>query len=434
MTGVEDVTVSYRGSLTTTTGGLRGQDYSLLSGLAGSAPPLGYRLGLERRLDVGRRIANEDAFTTFNDVLGEQHDLDARTSLRPLAGLTVGLTWRTGWQEAERVPFSLDPDSPGTLVQAFSTRRGSGSSTVWALGGSYDAVVERHAARYREDAVNVGEDGVVATEFISPTGLADDFAGVLARGLGAFGPGGLFRVPLPNWSVTYSGLERLPVVRALAQQVTLQHGYSAETRTDYATNTRDAAARLDPLNPDRRLVGAADLDADGFDEPTAVDVTERFQPLVGATVGWKGGLQTSVTYNRSAVLQLQPAQAQVFEKEVGDVRVDVSWAKTGLRLLGLRRLNNNLRFTLTGVVASELTTTHPFRDDVLALLTEAERPEAAERFQRRLQVSPRISYTVSNQVTADVFVRYERLFTEGTSASPSKSFDGGVNLRILFSN
>ena len=163
-------------------------------------------------------------------------------------------------------------------------------------------------------------------------------------------------------------------------------------------------------------------------------MTERFQPLIGATVGWKGGVQTTVTYNRSEVFQLQPAQAQVFEKDVGDVRVDVSWAKTGLRLLGLRRLNNNLRFTLTGVVSSELTTTHPFRDDVLALLTEAERAAPAERYQRRVQVSPRVSYTISNQVTADVFVRYERLFTEGSAAFPSKSFDGGVNLRILFSN
>ncbi|HEX8385403.1 MAG TPA: hypothetical protein VF576_04410, partial [Rubricoccaceae bacterium] len=53
---------------------------------------------------------------------------------------------------------------------------------------------------------------------------------------------------------------------------------------------------------------------------------------------------------------------------------------------------------------------------------------------RRIQLWPRISYTVSNQVTADVFVRYERSKPSGTNASPTRSVDGGVSLRILFSN
>jgi cell surface protein SprA len=433
LTGVEDVTVGYRGSLTSSTGGLRGQEYNLLSGLQGSAPPLAYRLGLERRLGVDRRLASRDAYSTFNDLLGERHDFDARTSFRPLAGLTVGLTWRAGWQEAETTPFSVTEEN--TLVEQFSTRRGDGSSTVWSFGGSYDAVVRRHADRYRADVAEPGPDGVVESEFLSPTGLADDFSAVLARGLGSFGPGGFVRVPLPNWQVTYSGLERLPLVRALADQVTLQHGYSSEMQTGYQTNTREAADPTDPLGAGLSLVGAADLAGQAFDEPNSVNVTERFQPLVGLTVGWKGGLQTTVTYNRSALLQLQPTQTQVTEKGTEDVRVDVSWTKQGLRLLGLRRLNNNFRFTLTGVVSDEASTTRPFRDDVIAFLTpDVEAPVPAVRSQQRLQLSPRISYTISNQVTADVFVRYERLLTEGTSAFPSRSFDGGVNLRILFSN
>ena len=55
--------------------------------------------------------------------------------------------------------------------------------------------------------------------------------------------------------------------------------------------------------------------------------------------------------------------------------------------------------------------------------------------QRRLQLFPRISYTISNQVTADVFLRYERSRpTGGPNAFATKKVDGGVSLRILFSN
>lgn len=432
LTGVDDVTLTYRGSLTATAGGLRGQSYSLLSGLAGTAPPLGYRLGLERALDIDRRIADGNAFTSFNDLLGEQHDLDARTTLRPLSGLTIGLSWRTTWQEAERLPFALDPNDPSALIRAAATRRGSGESTVFAFGGSYDAVVQRHADRYAEDVQAAGAAGdAIETEFISPTGLAEDFTAELARGLGAFGPNGLFQVPLPNWTVAYSGLERLPLVRRLAQQVTLQHGYSAVAQTDYATTTLDGAVRRDPISG-LPLVGAAA--AGGLDEPTRTEVAERFQPLVGLTVGWRGGLQTTLTYNKTQIHSLQPAQAQLFEKDVEDLRVDVSFAKTGLRLLGLRRLNNNLRFTLTAVAATDQTITRPFRQDIIDEITGAAKTAPGEILQRRLQLSPRVSYTISNQVTADLFVRYERVYNEGTQAPPYTSLDGGVNLRILFSN
>lgn len=435
VTGLDDVSVTYNGSLTASTGGLQGQSYNLFSGLWGSAPPLGYRLGINRLLGIDRRIADQGALLTFGDVLGEQHDLDARTTLQPFRGLNIGLTLQTGWSVAENVTFGLD-ESSGSLLRSSPNRRGTGQSTVFSFGGSYDGLLQRHAERYRTDVAGAVAGAQVSSEFGSPTGLADDFGAELARGAGAFGPSGLFALPLPNWNVTYSGLERLPVLRALSQQIVLQHGYSALSQTEYATFALDPSSRItaDPFGGGFSLVSGAAL-ADGpFSEPTAVTVNERFQPLIGLNVGWKAGLQTSLTLNRSHIYALQTASAQYSEKTVQDVRIDVSYAKTGLRLLGLRRLNNNIRFTLTALLANDETTRRPFQQDLLDFLAGEEFDDPTYQSTRRVQLSPQISYTVSNKVTADFFVRYERSIPNGTGAYPNTNLDGGVNLRILFSN
>ena len=194
---------------------------------------------------------------------------------------------------------------------------------MFAFGGAYERVVERHAGRFDPEAVP-NEEGVVVSEFLSPTGFAEDFAAELSRGMGGFGPNDLFTLPLPNWTVTYGGLERLPILRALANQVSLQHGYSATSETGFATLLDPDARRisLDGLT----YAGAAALAAGGYDEPTTVTVNERFQPLIGVTLGLKGGIQASVTTNRTSLLTLQALSATVFKRTSEDLRLDLSFS------------------------------------------------------------------------------------------------------------
>ena len=463
-TGIDDVTLSYRGSLTSATGGLEGQAYSLFSAFSGAAPPLGYRLGFDRELGLDRRVT-DPSVNRFADRLGTQHDLDARTQLSPLRGLNVGLSWRVGWSETEDRGFS--PDSSGGLVQDLPGFRGNGEATVLSFGGSYRGFVGRHVDRYLADTEGADAGATVRSEFRSPTGLTEDFAAEFGRGLGAFGPGGLYPIPLPNWTVTYSGLERLPLLRSLTEQVAVQHGYSSTSATDVATlYFQDPGVRTYTFDPGPEalpdfdgvtLAGEAALvDANtGFDEPVSVAVSQRFQPLLGLNVGWKGGVQTSVQWNRSDVYQLATTAADLTAKSVEDVRFEFGFAKTGLSLLGLRRLNNNVRITLTAAFANDELTKYPLRDDIESVLVsrlgggvavepDPDDPDAVpvddtpfrnpqSTYTRRFSLSPRVSYTVSNQVTADVFATYERL-DQTLGAGGNTRFNGGVNLRILFSN
>ena len=428
LTAVDDISVTYRGSTSAASSGLEGQAFSLFSAFTGAAPPLGYRLGLSRDLDLGRRVGANPAFNTFSDLLGAQHDVDARTQLSPLRGLSIGLNWRAAWSDAEEVNFLIGESGPPT--PSFGRRSGNGTSTVFAFGGSYEGVVARHADRYARDVAAASGETVVS-EFRSPTGLADDFKSEFGRGLGGFGPNGLYAVPLPSWTVTYSGLERLPLVRSLATQVSLQHGYSATSETGVAT-ILDRQARRYSFN-DLVFAGDAFSAEGGFDEPTSVTVNERFQPLIGLTFGFKGGVQASVSTNRTSTSTLQAASAQVYQKTARDLRVDFSYARTGLRLFGLRGINNNIRLQLTALVSDDATLTRAFQSDVALAIAGEPLSDVAPETASRFQLSPQISYTISNQVTASFIAQYERTNADRTGGQATR-FNGGVSLRILFSN
>ena len=436
VTGIDDVSLTYRGSQSAAASGLAGQRYSLLSGLTGAAPPLGYRLGLTGDVGLDRRVGADAPFETFSDQSGTQHDLDARTQVSPLRGLQIGLNWRTAWGGAEEVVYRYDADR---LVETPGLRTGTGTSTVVGLGGSYEGFVARHAGRYARDVAGA-TGGVVESEFRSPTGLAGDFQAELARGMGRFGPNGLYALPLPNWDVTYSGLERLPVLRSLASQVSLQHRYSATSETGLTTFLNAALVPGSTADNPRRypfddftFVGDGARIADGFDEPTTVTVSQRLQPLVGLTFGFKSGLQASLSTNRTTTSTLNVGSADVYQKRAQDVRLDLSYARTGLRLLGLRGLNNNIRFQLTALVSDDATARRAFLADVRQAIAGEPLADPAVIRTSRIQVSPQISYTVSNRVTANVIGQYERTYADQTGGQ-STQFNGGVSLRILFSN
>jgi cell surface protein SprA len=437
-TGLTDVSVTYRGSFSSSAGGLVGDSYSLLSGLTGAAPGLGYRLGFARSLSLDRRLTDPTVNLQYNDLLEDRHAIDARTTVEPFPLLRIGLTWQTSFGATARLPYAY---TDGGVTALPAERIGSGESTIYAFGGSYESLLARHEQRFLDDTAGGTSGTPYESEFLLRTGIAEDFQAEFAHGIGAFGPRGLFPIPVPGWDISYSGLGNLPLIKRIAQQITLRHNYSATSRSDYASffATDNQPRAISVVGGSSagivNLVAPPSEPGIGSSEANVITVNERFQPLIGASVGLRGGIQTDVTWNRSNLFTLQATSAQVTEKNIEEIQVQFSYAKTGLRLLGLRRLNNNIRLSLSASYGTDQTVLRNIRVDLLNQLAGRPADEVAAVAQRRLQLFPRISYTISNQVTADLFLRYERSNpTGGPNAFATRKVDGGVSLRILFSN
>jgi cell surface protein SprA len=105
-------------------------------------------------------------------------------------------------------------------------------------------------------------------------------------------------VPMPNWMVTFSGLNRIPFVKENFKSVNLSHGY----RSRYSVNAYQSNQRFyaDSLNTNQ----SGDLISPY--EIAAVSINEQFSPLINLNITFKNNLNTKfeITTSRSLSLSL----------------------------------------------------------------------------------------------------------------------------------
>ncbi len=445
LTGPRDIAFTYNGSFSGSSSGALNPGYSLLDGLTGGGPGLGYRLGFDRRLsaDTTRRFFGNSEFGTLEvqDILRDNHQLGARTSLEFSQALRVDLTWDLGLQSQQTYSFTRDNASEPTLLE-----NGSGNATVLALGGSYDKFFDLHRERFdRSDTMST--ENVFSGDFLSNNAVVEDFRNAFLTDLGSIGSGGFAALPLPNWTVTYTGASKWPLLRALTQSVTLRHGYSATYDVGYRSNPLVGSPNeesLSLIDPEGSPVGTTFRfvsDTPAL-EASTVRVSERFQPLLGVNLGFKGGIQADINWISSESYALTPAQGSVNELQTDEVSVRLSFNKTGFRIplpfLNRRRLNNNLRFSLIVSRAENTARRFELRNDLQQSISGAINgitfKDPQGELTTRLSVEPQLSYTLSNQVTATAFVRYQKFDSEGSNNPPTTTLNGGFTFRVSFSN
>src|SRR5690606_39596510 len=69
------------------------------------------------------------------------------------------------------------------------------------------------------------------------------------------------KIPIPNWNVTYNGLNNIPLFSEFLTSLTLRHGYN----TRYTINGYNSLIRYNEVN--------------GF--PSERDINENFLPKIG---------------------------------------------------------------------------------------------------------------------------------------------------------
>ena len=110
---------------------------------------------------------------------------------------------------------------------------------------------------------------------------------------------------LPNWRITFNGLNRIEFIKRFFRSVTLSHVYRS---------TYDIGAYRTNLN-------YSDIEGfRGFDfsflpeyDIAAVSLNEQFSPLINVDLVWKNGITTRVEIKRSRTLSLSMANNQLTE-------------------------------------------------------------------------------------------------------------------------
>ena len=407
-------------------------NYRLFDALQGDGPSLGYRLGLKRSIDPDERIVDDSLGFQVTDAITNGHRLEGRTTLSPSQSLQIDLSWNVEWGKQRNVTFQ-PPAEAGGSTQRFSTESGDNSASVWGFG-SVVSLVEEQANRLQQisSADTLLSAGAVP---LTNASVANDFKTAFLMGGGSVGAHGFAPFPLPGWNVRYSGLSDWPLLGRIMESASISHSYNAEYQSSYSSDSRAGEEEEAPIGENLAFVNPE------FKVGSA-RVSEQFQPLLGVSITWPGNLQTTVEWNQQVNTYLRTAGLKVEEVKTNQLSGSISYRKQGLRIpvLGLGRLENQIRFSLTLSRSVNDERSYNLRgalNDVAengsvdpGQVTDPTNDYVTVRKQTtRLTVQPELTYQLSDRVSADLQLRYERF--NGDNRRPSfTKVNGGFNVQV----
>ena len=235
---------------------------------------------------------------------------------------------------------------------------------------------------------------------------------------------------LPNWTVRYTGLSRLPWFRDTFKSVTLNHAY----KSIYAVGSyTSAAGNTSPL---------------GFNVPT-VSLNESFSPLLGIDVTFQNNLTAKVEYRTTRVLNLSMTSIQINESRSNDWVVGLAYKISDFNIFGTkgnrkvkkaqrgsRRNANNEQTTSraprTGV-NHDLNLRLDFSLRKQAAITRdiASMTSAASSGNTALKISFMADYTLSRLLTLSAY--YDRQTNTpllSSSSYPTTTHDFGLSMKF----
>lgn len=423
--------------------------YSLKDAFNGRGASLGYRFGRERGFNIEDRFV--DPSLQVADQLSDGHRFQARTSLNPSSELSISLNWNLELQDGKTFSFRPITDDAGFFmgIDTTITRSGSNKASVWAFGADYLDMFSSQLATFQDDFEALGDDQALVVPDANGDGkvvltnrsVVEDFSKAFIKGTNTVDDLGIAPMPKPTWQIQYSGLSNWPIIRALTKSVSLRHQYSGDYAADFNTNT--AFASDDTLKTLELGQNRIEFAVEEF-QINNVRINERYSPLLGVDVTWKGSIQTGIKWSKSNSYSLSTSNFEVSENKTDELGLQISFQKSGMRLPFFKRvLNNRANFTLN-------VTRSKTQDQRLRLRRALEQALSDPEFvlksalegdnislvtaHTRLTITPTISYQFSNRVQANFTLKYEKFDSEDSRQPSSVNINGTFNIRVSIAN
>lgn len=160
---------------------------------------------------------------------------------------------------------------------------------------------------------------------------------------------------LPNWSVSYKGLSKLPWLRDNFKSVTLNHGYKSIYSVGSYNTFSSWRQYMDDLGFVENTTTGVAAPSSMYDIST-VSINESFSPLLGINVTLNNNMTVKLEYKKTRVLTLSMTAAQINESssndvvlgwgyKINDFKLSNIWGGTGKRkrATGNSRSNANTK-------------------------------------------------------------------------------------------
>ena len=435
------IDINYNDSKTAAQSGYEGgsQFFDMFSGESSFTPPFGYRLGITERISQDRLISNPDGVSTVqlpaNNTYSDNITLNTR--MNPFQNVSVDLNWQTQWEERFTESISLDPDN---VISSVRSATGTITSSVWAFGDGYEELFRSQlqtAFDGMSDMENLIRDPDGGTNtLLNRVNLQEDFRKAYLGSSSSVGRKSFTAIPLPNWSLNWTGLENLfPFIGEYMQRATISHSYNGLYRMGWNLTN----------NPDElftRRVGIYTIeDSRPEYEPSSVNIERRFSPLAQLNITWDNGLRTQIGYESSKITSLSLSNTQVIERTSKGMRVSMAYTLRNFRIPFVRTTASNIDLTLNGAFIEDIEQRFLLDADLDRALQQdsqtIDRDPSAYAFtpspptgQSRINASMVVGYRFSTTVQANFEYGFSQILPKSSRTFKRTTHDIRFNIRI----
>lgn len=227
-------------------------------------------------------------------------------------------------------------------------------------------------------------------------------------------------IPIPNWTVSYDGLSKIPIFKDLFESVDLKTAYTSTYNVGgYTTLLQYTEANGD--------VSSRDVNNDFLPlyQFSQVTIFETFNPLLGIDVRFKNNITANASFIQSRALSLSLLNSQLAQQSEDDIAFGFGYKTKNFRfpfgMFSGLLLKNDLTFNLTFELRNNKVLI--YQPGVAA----AQISSGAENITYR----PSIDYALNKNFSMSLF--YDSNITRPyTSQSFNTSFTTfGVNMKLL---
>ncbi len=414
-----------------------------------SAPGWGFILGSQDP-NIRYKAAQNNWLTTADELTNpftqfQNKTIDVKANLEPSPDFKVQLNFRkdamTAYQEIFRYDTlgqgwkALNPSRTGsykisfvTIKTAFEKSNDDIDSKVFHRFESNLSLMRERLGRENPSRSDTSEYGLT-TQDVTVSAFLAAYTGkdAAASKLGSFP-----RIPLPNWRIDYTGLNKLDFFKEKFQSVTLSHAYNST----YSVSNYSNSLQYDKSDTLGINVNIEDYNdglygrvIDGTYVPIyvlgQVFISEQFAPLIGINIRTKSKVTANFQYKTKRDLALNITNAQITELTSKDVSFELGYTKNNLKLPFKVQgetivLKNDMTFRCNITVSDNKTIQR--KVDELNIITNGN---------LNFQLRPNISYVVNEKLNIQAY--FERTINEPKITSSPRRATTRFGIQIRFS-
>ncbi len=387
-------------------------------------------------------------------------DLDIRINLEPLPGFKIQLNGKRynasstsiiysydRLQENTTGSFNITQVAIGTIFSRIGNQEENFSNTTYDqfvenIGVMRDRVERRYEGIAYPDAGFLRGTGYPSQRYSSASGqrVSRTSADVLVPAFlsaytgrdinkADFNPFlSVLRV-LPNWSVTFDGLGKLPWIKDHFRSVTLTHAYTCK----YAIGSYGTFSTWVPADGNDKTIGfVRNGTTDGPAPSSSYDISnvtlaEAFSPLIGLNLTMKNSLSIKAEYRKQRNLALNVTSAQLTEGHSNEFVIGAGYTIKNLNFVakkrdgGQKKVSNDLKLNVD--VSYK---------DVKSLLRKIEENiTQASSGNKVFAIKISADYVLSQKVNIQLFYDHQGTTPLISSSYPVKTDNVGINIKLM---